>query len=157
MGGTSESDYTRHPNGLALSDNDEDNHTEEMAEEPDGRVVVLETAEERATGTMRLSRVQSLLEMTRRSARKESVRLIGLMLIVLASIACAACDVERDFFTNIVSMILGLLVKSPIDINPDTNDNPSTSTATTSTRDYPYPSNTATDHDYDHGRRGLEM
>jgi hypothetical protein len=63
---------------------------------------------------VKLSRAQSLLELTKKGARRESVRLVGLMVIVLASFACIGLNVEREFF-NIVSLILGLLVKSPID------------------------------------------
>ncbi|ELU17728.1 hypothetical protein CAPTEDRAFT_217873 [Capitella teleta] len=38
----------------------------------------------------------------------------ALMIIVLASIVCIEIDVDRTFFTNIVSFILGLIVESPI-------------------------------------------
>ena len=48
--------------------------------------------------------------------RRESVRLVGLLVIVLASIVCIGLDVDRQFFTNIVTLILGLLMKSPIEV-----------------------------------------
>ena len=49
-------------------------------------------------------------------ARRESVRLVGFLIIVLASIVCIGLDVDRQFFTNIVTLILGLLMKSPIEV-----------------------------------------
>lgn len=63
----------------------------------------------------KLMRIHSLLQLTKSGARREIVRLIGMILIVVASIVCIAQDVEKAFFTNIVSLIIGLLVKSPID------------------------------------------
>lgn len=79
------------------------------------------TPETSLSPAKKLTRVQSLLELTQRGAKREGVRLIGLV-IVLASIACIILDVERDYFTNIVSLILGLLVKSPIDRNSTTTN-----------------------------------
>lgn len=67
------------------------------------------------------------------TAPNQRARLFVLCFICVCAIVCIACDKEKYFFTSIVTLIVGILVNSPLDANnnyvatekPYTSDNPS--------------------------------
>lgn len=77
-------------------------------DEPDFPVPVVEVPD---------TRMQAFLRQTKLTARSQCARLIGLCFICICSIACIACDKEKYFFTNIVTLIVGIVVNSPFDNN----------------------------------------
>ena len=51
---------------------------------------------------------------TGNQARKELVTLIILSIIIIASIVCIGLKIQVEFFTSMVSLLVGLIIKSPL-------------------------------------------
>jgi hypothetical protein len=45
------------------------------------------------------------------------VRLFSVLLIALASILCIALDREKHYFTNVLTLIIGIIVDSPLNLS----------------------------------------
>jgi hypothetical protein len=59
------------------------------------------------------------------AARKDIFRLIGVVIIAVASIICIALDKDRPYFTNILTFVIGILFDSPLSERKGPFNNPS--------------------------------
>lgn len=48
------------------------------------------------------------------AAYADLFRLIGVLVIAFASIVCIALDKERQYFTNVLTFVIGIIVDSPL-------------------------------------------
>ena len=47
-------------------------------------------------------------------AKQDIVRLVGILLIIIACIVCIGLKVQADFFTPIVTLLIGIIIESPL-------------------------------------------
>ena len=52
--------------------------------------------------------------MRKNAAAANIVRLVIVLIIALASIACIALDRDRAYFTNVLTLVIGIIVDSPL-------------------------------------------
>jgi hypothetical protein len=45
------------------------------------------------------------------------LRLVAVLLIALASILCIALDKDRQYFTNVLTLVIGIIVDSPLNLS----------------------------------------
>jgi len=55
-------------------------------------------------------------EKVKAKARVEIVRIVSIVIILLASFVCIGLDVERTLFISLVTLLLGILLESPLSI-----------------------------------------
>lgn len=101
---------------VSVCEEDEEEVLAEPFEDPedgvDGEVGEIYSPQPEAK--RQLSFLTEYLARRKEGARKDIYRLIGILLIAFASIACIACDKETIYFTSILTLVIGVLLDSPL-------------------------------------------
>jgi hypothetical protein len=57
----------------------------------------------------------------RNTAVANVIRLIAVLLIAMASIVCIALDRDRAYFTNVLTLVIGIIVDSPLSLRKNSS------------------------------------
>jgi hypothetical protein len=89
---------------------DDENEEEEEEEEEEGEVHIAKVH----PNTGLKVRLSDFAHARKETAKKDCIRLLCVTLIAVASVVCIGLGVETQFFTNILFLLVGILVDSPL-------------------------------------------
>jgi hypothetical protein len=69
--------------------------------------------EDTAPGTVR-ARIQAYLDGKKKAAKSDICRLLCVLIFGLASIVCISCNISTQFFTSVLTLLIGIVVDSPL-------------------------------------------
>lgn len=67
-------------------------------------------------------RVKQHLTLTKSRAKQDSVRLMGLLAVLIACIVCIGLKIQAEFFMPVVTLLVGIIIESPLAVRKAVTD-----------------------------------